>query len=390
MESVFIKTLAFIDESGNTDLDTSKRDVSKYFIVCAVIIDDERSESMRQEVDSIRKKYFQTGEIKSSSVRDRYGHARRIKILESILELDFKFYAVAVEKDALSRDGGFQYKRSFLKFINGLLYKQLFENFPSIAVFADEHGGDEFKLSFQKYIEKNHKPDLFWESELNLVSSHDNILVQLADFLVGTLAKVYEGKSNPALLESYRSLLKSKALDIKEWPTKHQAYFEPDKTSKDYDRFIHSHALSKAEIYIEKYHEYNDEETRLQVCVLNHLVFKSRLSSDDDYIATKGLLEHLESCGFRGVSEQAIRSQIVSKLRDKDVIIASCNRGYKIPSSYADLVDFVERVNSLVLPLLERLNKARNSYLVASKDDVDLLKGPKYPELVEFLQILNK
>jgi hypothetical protein len=390
MESVFIKTLAFIDESGNTDLDTSKRDVSKYFIVCAVIIDDERSESMRQEVDSIRKKYFQTGEIKSSSVRDRYGHARRIKILESILELDFKFYAVAVEKDALSRDGGFQYKRSFLKFINGLLYKQLFENFPSIAVFADEHGGDEFKLSFQKYIEKNHKPDLFWESELNLVSSHDNILVQLTDFLVGTLAKVYEGKSNPALLESYRSLLKSKALDIKEWPTKHQAYFEPDKTSKDYDRFIHSHALSKAEIYIEQYHEYNDEETRLQVCVLNHLVFKSRLSSDDDYIATKGLLEHLESCGFRGVSEQAIRSQIVSKLRDKDVIIASCNRGYKILSSYADLVDFVERVNSLVLPLLERLNKARNSYLVASKDDVDLLKGPKYPELVEFLQILNK
>jgi hypothetical protein len=55
MESGFIKTLAFIDESGNTDLDTSKLDVSKYFIVCAVIIDDERSESMKQEVDSIRK-----------------------------------------------------------------------------------------------------------------------------------------------------------------------------------------------------------------------------------------------------------------------------------------------------------------------------------------------
>jgi hypothetical protein len=390
MESGFIKTLAFIDESGNTDLDTSKLDVSKYFIVCAVIIDDERSESMRQEVDSIRKKYFQTGEIKSSGVRDKDGHARRIKILESILELDFKFYAVAVEKDALSRDGGFQYKTSFLKFINGLLYKQLFENFPSITVFADEHGGSDFKLSFQKYIESNHKPDLFWESELNLVSSHDNILVQLADFLVGTLAKVYEGKSNPALLKSYRSLLKSKALDIKEWPTKHQAYFEPDKTNKDYDQFIHSHALSKAEIYVEKYREYNDEETRLQVCVLNHLVFKSRLSSNDEYIATKGLLEHLESCGFRDVSDQAIRSQIVSKLRDKDVIIASCHRGYKIPSSYADLVDFVERVNSLVLPLLGRLNKARNSYLVASKDNVDLLKGSKYHELVEFLQILNK
>ncbi len=365
-------------------------DVSKYFIVCAVVIDDVQFDSLVQGVEAIREKYFQIGEIKSSSVRDRDGHARRIKILDSILELDFKFYAVAIEKDSLSRDGGLQYKKSFLKFINGLLYKQLFENFPSILVFADEHGGDEFKLSIRKYIENNHKPDLFWESELNLVSSKDNVLVQLADFLVGTLAKVYEGKSNPALLESYRSLLKSKALDVKEWPTKYQAYFEPDKTTKEYDRFIHSHALYKAEIYIEKYREYNDEETRIQVCVLSHLVFNSRLSSDDGYIATKGLLEHLQNCGFRGVSEYAIRSQIVSKLRDKDVIIASCHQGYKIPSSYSDLYDFVERVNSLVLPLLERFNKARNSYLVASKGDIDLLKGPKYPELVEFLHILNK
>lgn len=365
-------------------------DVSKYFIVCAVIIDDCQFDTLWHEVETIRKKYFQNGEIKSNSVKDRDNHARRIKILERILELDFKFYAVAVEKDALRRDGGFPYKRSFLKFINGLLYRQLFENYPSITVFADEHGGDEFKLSFQQYIENNHKPDLFWDSELNLVSSHDNLLVQLADFLVGTIAKVYESKFNPALLESYRALLKTKALDLKEWPTKHQTYFEPDKTSKEYDRFIHSHALSKAEIYIEKHREYNDEETRLQVCVLSHLVFNSRLSSDDGYIATKSLLEHLENCGFSGVSEQAIRSQIVAKLRDKDVIIASCNQGYKIPSSYSDLFDFVERVNSLVLPLLERLNKARNSYMVASKGDVDLLKGVEYPELVEFLHILNK
>lgn len=385
-----IKTLAFIDESGNTDLDTLKQGVSKYFIVCAVIIDEDKVDALKIEVEAIRKKYFQTGEIKSSSVRDRDDHARRIKILENIQQLNFKFYAIAVEKQALSRDGGFPYKKSFLKFINGLLYKQLFEHFPSITVFADEHGGQDFKLSFQRYIEHNHKPDLFWDSELKLVSSHDNILVQLADFIVGTLAKVYEQKSNSALIESYRDLLKEKALNLKEWPTRHQAYFEPDKTSKEYDEFIHSHALSKAEIFVEKNNICNDEASRLQVCVLNHLIFVSRLSSNDDYTSTKALLNHLEKCGFKTVSEQAIRSQIVSKLRDKDVIIASCNRGYKLPSSYSDLTDFVERVNSLVLPLLERLNKARNSYLLASKGDVDLLKGPRYPELVEFLHILDK
>ena len=338
----------------------------------------------------MRQKYFQTGEIKSSKVRDRDSHERRIKILNSILELDFKFYAVAVEKDALRRDGGFPHKKSFLKFINGLLYQQLFENYPAIKVYADEHGGNDFKESFRKYIEKNHKPDLFWESEIYLVPSHNNILVQLADFLVGTLAKIYEGKSNSALQETYRLLLKQKALDVKEWPTKYQIYYTPDQTSKEYDLFIHSHALSKAEIFLEKNRDNKDDDTKLQVCTLSHLVFQSRLSTSKEYISTKKLLAHLESCGFRNIPEQAIRSTIISKLRDKDVIIASCNKGYKIPRCFADLFDFVERVNSLVLPLVERLNKARNSYLIASKDEIDLLKGPNYPELVDFLEVLNK
>ena len=355
-----------------------------------MIIDEDNFQPLSEKVEELRQKYFQTGEIKSSKVRDRDAHERRIKILNTILELDFKFYAIAVEKDALRRDGGFPHKRSFLKFINGLLYQQLFENYPVIKVYADEHGGDEFKESFQKYIEKNHKPDLFWESEIFLVSSQSNVLVQLADFLVGTLAKIYENKSNPALQETYRLLLKQKALDVKEWPTKYQTYFTPDQTSKEYDRFIHSHALSKAEIFLEKNRDNKDDETKLQACALKHLVFQSRLSTNKEYISTKNLLAHLESCGFRNITEQAIRSSIISKLRDKDVIIASCNKGYKIPRCYEDLFDFVERVNSLVLPLLERLNKARNSYLIASKDDVDLLKGPNYPELVDFLEVLNK
>ena len=101
-------------------------------------------------------------------------------------------------------------------------------------------------------------------------------------------------------------------------------------------------------------------------------------------------MSHLNDCGFTKVTEQAIRSSIVSKLRDNDVIIVSCNKGYKIPRCYADLFDFAERVNSQVVPLLHRLNKARNSYLFSSKNEIDLLKGVDYPHLVAFLEELNE
>jgi len=384
------KVSAYIDESGNHDLDTSKGGASKYFIICAILVNDKNLDSLHQEVESIRKRHFQTGEMKSSNIRDVDKHKRRIKILEEVLTLDFHFFAVAIDKTALSRDSGLQYKKSFLKFVNGLLYNRLFSTYTNIQIYADEHGGEDFKASFQKYIETNHKPDLFWKSNLELVSSNNNVLVQLADFIVGTVAKIYEGKKNPALSEQYLRLLKDKGLGLVEWPTKHQSYSPPDTTSPEYDQFIHQHALAKAETFLENSENHIDEEITLQVCVLRYLVFKSRFSTDKSYIPTHELLEHLKNRGFLKVSEQAIRSSIISKLRDKDVIISSCNLGYKIPNSPPDLFDFVKRVNSLVVPLLDRLNKARNSYLLASNKEIDLLKGPNYPHLVAFLEELNK
>ena len=117
--------------------------------------------------------------------------------------------------------------------------------------------------------------------------------------------------------------------------------------------------------------------------------FHSRISDEIDYIGTHQIKEHLQDSGFPNIQDQFIRSNVIAKLRDKEVIIASSNKGYKIPKCYADLKDFVERVNSQVVPLLDRLRKARESYLLASKGDVDLLKGPRFPNLTAFLEELS-
>ena len=382
--------IAYLDESGNTDLETTKDGASDYFIICAIVVEESERDALELAAEAIRAKYFQTGEMKSSGVKDKDGHKRRIAILEGILELDFRFFALAIDKAEIKKDSALQYKKTFIKFVNGIIYRRLLSTFSNIKIVADEHGGEEFKKSFESYIRKNHKPDLFWKSEIELVSSRDSVLVQLSDFIVGCLSKIYEGKANQSLKEQYYRLLDTKGIDLVEWPTKHQFYFTPDATPAEYDIFIHKHALARAEYFLETYGDLGDEDSQVQVCVLAYLVFKSRFEVDRGYISTKELLSHLKQRGFMKVNEQAIRSSIVAKLRDNDVIIASCNKGYKIPRCYSDLYDFVERVNSQVLPLLERLNRARNSYRIASNEEVDLLKGPNYPELTEFLALLNK
>ncbi|MDQ9168812.1 DUF3800 domain-containing protein [Oxalobacteraceae bacterium R-40] len=381
---------AYIDESGNHDIETGKIGATDYFIVVAVLIKECEQDAILREVEKIRIKYFQTGEIKSSSLKDKDNHQRRIRILEEILKLDFKFYALAVNKSAVVKDSGLRFKKSFIKFVNGLLYSQLFRSFSEIRITADAHGDQEFIDSFKSYIDANHKPDLFWQSHFDVIKSEQNVLVQMADFIVGSIAKIYEGKSNPALNEAYYRLIKEKALHIHEWPTKYQTYYPPIQESEEYDSFIYKHALAQAEVFLDSNLDSCDEEVRLQCSVLSHLVFISRFDQQRGYVATQEILSHLLEVGFQNVTEQAIRSRIVAKLRDQGVLISSCNQGYKIPKGYKDLVDFVERVNGLVIPLLDRLRKARSSFMIASQGKVDLLRGPNFPDLTAFIDHLEK
>jgi hypothetical protein len=383
------KVFAFVDESGNHDLNTEKPGTGQYCIVLAILVKEESLATLRDQAEVIRKKYFHAGEMKSSSVRDTDGYSRRIKILHEIGSLDFKFYAVAIDKAAVYRDRGLQHKKSFLKFVNGLLYRQLFQNYQDISIHADAHGRQEFIESFKSYIHANHKPDLFWRSQIEIVQSQNDVLIQLADMVVGSLGKQYAGKSNPQLTETILAVIKDKALRIDAWPTKYQLYNEEASISSEADLLIRKHALAKAEIFLNENVDRDDEEIRMQYITLAYLLFINRFEDDRDYVPTYEILGHLQQNGFH-VTEQVIRSSIVAKLRDSGVLIASCSKGYKIPKRYSDVRDFVERVNSLVLPLLERLKKAQDSFSMASHGEINILRGAHYQDLQALVQQLDK
>lgn len=382
------ETLAYIDESGNADLEISKDGASNYFIISAIIVSKDKKQELERKTDALRLKYFQTGEIKSSGVGNN--NTRRAKILAAVNNLDFKFYAVCVDKEKINKDSGLQYKKSFLKYINGKLYSRLFTSFLDIHVISDEHGGEEFKNSFKKYIETNHKPDMFYKSKFDLVNSKDELLVQLSDFVVGTVTKIYENKSSPELNEEYVKLISTKALDIDEWPTRYQAYFPKDETSDEYSNLIYSYSLAQAEQFIKQNEKSIEADIRIQAAVLRHIVFYSRFISKNEYISTKKIIDYLFHAGFGTITTYALRSKVIAPLRDSDVIVTSSNKGYKIPCSFNDMEEFVERVNSIVKPLLSRLGRARKNLHTASKGELEILKGANYPHLVDFIEALER
>ncbi len=382
------KTFAYIDEYGNHDLDTTKKGASKFFILVAVLIPEEKIKDLKSSTELIRKKYFQTGEMKSSGIGNN--HKRRISVLNSTKDLEFTFYSLVVDKDRINKDSGLKYKKSFLKYLNGKVYKKLFSGFNDIHIIADEHGSEAYKDSFRRYIEKHHKPDMFYRASFDLVQSKDHVLVQLADLIVGSISKIYEDKASQSLTESYLTLIKQKCIGLDEWPTKFQAYYPPDTTTDEFSQLIFSHSLASAEIFIEEHESNPEEDIRLQVATARFFIFHSRWINKDSYISTKAIQEHLHDSGYGKVTEQKLRSSIIAKLRDSDVIISSSNKGYKIPSSFKDMETFVETVNSKIKPLLERLGRARANLKLASHGEIDILKGPNSPHLVTFIETLEK
>lgn len=368
-------------------MDTSKSGVSKYFIISAIIVTPVKREKLIEDALVIKQKYFQSGEIKSSGVGNN--HLRRAKILSAINKLDFKFYALAVDKERIFKDSGLQYKRTFLKYLNGKLYSVLFSSFLDVNIVADEHGSEEYKTSFKDYINKQHKPDIFYKAEFELVDSKEHVLVQLSDFVVGTLAKVYEGKSSPELTESYKDLISEKALDISEWPTRYQTYYPKDVTTKEYSQLIYRYSLGKAEEFIESNEKSGDEDILLQVATLRHIVFVSRFIDKNRYTSSNALVKYLQEAGYGDVTDYTLRSKVIAPMRDSDVIITSSNKGYKIPCDFHDMEIFVEKVNSVIKPYISRLARARNSLKLASNGELEILKGPNYPHLVEFISTLE-
>jgi len=342
-----------------------------------------------QRAEELRRQHFQTGEIKSSKVRAKDAQ-RRVRILTDLAKLPIKLYFVVVEKERIYKDGGLQFKTSFVKHINGLLYSRLFRNWRNLQMTVDEHGGVEFQESLKAYVQDRYVDDLFGDDHaFQTKSSKDDVLIQVADFFAGSVAQIYEEKTVGDIAEVYKTILREQTLGLLEWPPKFNSLLAPPMDESSYaDYQVHQEALRQAELFVEKAGQHPDEDERLQISILDYLRFQSEFVTKD-YIPTAAILAHLGDKGFGDLSEQRVRSSGITKLRDADVIITSTSKGYKIPQTRADINDFLEMASGVVVPLLERVKKAREVYKLSSRGEYDIIKVSRLMDLEKLLSSLD-
>jgi hypothetical protein len=381
---------AFIDEYGNANLDTEKKDVSHFFIVAAVLAPEEDLRDLREGVEAVRKRFFQTGEMKSKSLGSN--RQRWVTLLEELSELPFRFYGLAVDKNRLDPSSGYQWKGSFYKNLCGHAYGKLLRAHRELQVRADEYGRSEFMRSFAAYITREHQQSLFQKDYFAFVNGADEVLVQLADIIAGLLARVYDPSKRLPRAEELLGVLHKKCLLLDEWPPRYRMVAgaaEPASASAPDDR-IAVHSMEKAEQYVVEHGESSDEEQRARVAVLERLLFERRFGDGSKAVATGALLDNLRARGIAEKGETWLRRAVIAPLRDREVLITSSALGYKLPMSKADMVAFVRHAESVCVPMLNRVRTACGIVKLATNGDVDVLAEPGVRAVGVLTEALDK
>ncbi len=378
---------AFTDEYGQFGWDLTKQDVSTCFIINSVIVSEHELGEFTEKAEIIRKKHFQNGEMKSSKVAGNF--KRREQILQELSELPFRIFPVVINKKEYLENvrlEGLKYKPTFYKFMNNIVHKELRRSFEKLTIVADEIGENDYMASFCKYVDKNQDvANLLGEAKFRFQKSNTDVRIQVADFFAGTLGRIFDSNKIDDHSGEYLDIIKPSLIRIEKYPKVYDDFQIDDSIlSSKYDSNIAKMCYSAAVTYLNN-NEKKTEEDEFQsarLIVLQYLLFIFINHDEQRYINTNELILQLRHTKQKDISYQMFRSRIIGKLRDAGVIIASSNKGYKIPVSIQEIMDYVMHDARVVMPMLSRLKKCRDLVKMNTLNGVDVLNGTGFENLI--------
>ena len=363
--------VAFIDESGSYGFNFETAGNSKYYVVCAIIVENDKLARLHADVEKIKRENgYGNTEIKSSSIND----IRRFRIMGQMLSLDFRVAILIADKEKFAHDSPLtKYKETFIKHLDQRLYDLLYRAYPKLKIIQDETGWPEFQESFKNYVANHHDYNFFNDYDFELVNSKDETLVQVADFIGGSISKSLRDPN----LTNYLEMLRGKIVALERFPHEFEPYWgrlNPEDCK--YDETIFSLAEKTVRDFISKYGKDNDEDRKLQVAVLQYLQTYVLEIDPTRYVYADELVEHLRDRFSKRITRNNVFRRVIAPIRDAGVILASCKKGYKIPISADDLMVYLNQSLITVGPMVHRMGICRNIVKQATDNRLDLFDDP--------------
>lgn len=372
---------AYIDECGGFGFDFSKEGTPQYYVLTAVIVEDDQIEKLHEEFNAIKKNNgIANTELKSSHISDQ----KRDRIMAQLMPVEFQIVLFIADKLKFKKESPLtSYKSVFIKNMDNRLYSMLYQVYPKLKIMMDETGWPEFQKSFKEYVEKNrHQLNLFNQYDFDFVNSKDEVLVQLADFIGGSITKWI---INPDHTKNYFEILKGKITCLQRFPSDFQPFWG-NKRPEDYkyDEAIYTLAVKKARDYIATYENDNREDIRAQVTVLRYLLFYVTNVNPTQYVYSDELIDNIRKNLGKKIRKDFLFRRVIAPLRDHGVILASCAHGYKISVSTEDILAYMNQTKSIIGPMLSRMGKCRSLVKMGTDNNLDMFDNPAFIEYKKF------
>jgi len=293
------------------------------------------------------------------------------------LQLEFRIILFVADKKRFVTDSPLtDYKTVFIKNMNQHLYNLLYAAYPKLSIIQDQTGYPEFQISFKKYVEE-HRPDwnLLDEYEFKFVDSKDEVLVQLADFIGGSIYKSLSNNTETNYLE----LLKGKITTIEFFPNIQVPYWGRLKPEEcKYNNIIYTLAVRLANEFISKNTKSEADDRKMQVAFLRYLLFYVSQVDPTKYVYSDEIVSHLSYFVDIHVTRNVLYRRVVAPLRDEGIILASCVKGYKIPISVDDIITYLNQTVSTVGPMLHRMGICRALIKRSTDNNFDVFNDPAF------------
>ena len=365
--------LVYIDESGNTVIPGNSDE--DFYVITAISIPASKIEAQRNDAKKIVNKHAGSGELKSKSIGNNFN--RRRQILTDIKKGQFSHYSLVVDKQRIWKESGLQYRPVFYKYLHKIFYSRINRSLLNIEITTDNYGSTEFMESFIKYV--NGKGSLF--DSINFVPSPAEPLLQISDVIAGTIRRIYLGQDSQELFD----LLDFPIAPIEEWPPADKKFYDfiEESPYKEFDSLIRKIALNSARKYIQENAGNTDKEIIQIVETIRFLLIKFH-DDPHEYVFRDQIIRFLKTRDIN-ISERLLSTKVLAKARDEGVLVTGTEKGVKIPFDSTDLFNWVSRVNSQVVPYLNRLKRARIDLLVASHSEYNIVEESNFPELFRYL-----
>lgn len=363
--------LAFADEYGQPNLDTRVENVSTHYIIAAVIVENDEARSLRTKLDAVRKKHFQTGAMRSKGIAG--DDARRLRVLEEVKATGLHALALVVDKDLVHKDSALRFQKPFRRWLNRKLYDELYRTYPSLLLTADQVGRKEFMAQFKAFLDKSHVLNtLFNDSAMTWGNAKEDVLLQAADIVCGSLGRCFDRKKMSPRASEIRAAIKP-WVQIRDWP-----WTQPERVegSTVEDKAVARVAIQRARTFIDKFHATKDEDVRNQVSCLKYLLFYMLHVDPAAYAHAAEIINSIQVP--REMMLREFQTRVVAKLRDADVLIASDARGYKIPSTMNDVLEYLRWTNRQVEPMVARAKRMAEAIQLGSNNTIRLLDEEEF------------